>query len=89
MAKLVCDDCGELFDEEEAVSRFSEHGPVKVLTCPNCGSENLLDAEGSCEDCAWACWNARREIVYCGNHNSEWNGEEVSSTTSCGEWVMD
>lgn len=84
--KLRCGDCGQIFDEEEAVLRFAEHGSVMVPTCPACKSEELFDAEGPCSDCAWLCWSSFKEIGYCGCPASEWHGEEVGSDMTCSEW---
>ena len=53
---LVCKECGEIFQEEDAgeliytenLGEFSRR--ETWMTCPNCGSDDITDAE-KCECC--------------------------------------
>lgn len=56
MALIKCNDCGELFDEEDVVTRYETVGEFwgqpargKFEACPNCGSDNL--EEDLCRFC--------------------------------------
>lgn len=45
---LKCDNCGTVFDESEADSRWSQLGDslppgVKICVCPECGGEDFED----------------------------------------------
>lgn len=44
-ARLECQDCGEEFDEEEAVDVLLEE-----FVCPNCGSTEVLEDEDQVEN---------------------------------------
>ena len=60
---LICQDCGEIFDEDEAVyervcwedyygvsSMFQNKNYGSVATCPHCGSEAIEDYTETEED---------------------------------------
>lgn len=56
--KLCCDDCGAVFDEEDAryvMAREEDHAPrgTLVLACPACKSTSVFDASefGLCIRC--------------------------------------
>lgn len=45
---LKCDNCGTVFDESEADSRWSQLGDslppgIKICVCPVCGGEDFED----------------------------------------------
>lgn len=52
MSKLICNDCGEIFDEDEAEERheyvsefWGSPAYQDILVCPCCGSDDLEDYE--------------------------------------------
>lgn len=92
--KLCCDECGFVVEAEEAPRRFAreedgaERGTL-IPVCPICGSSDLFETRGMCDDCAFTAYDFTKEIYLCGCLESEWFGEEVGSDMGCTEWARE